>query len=700
MIPRFGAFLIVMSLMGCALELLSPLQRLQTSQNGDGFSFSWPVDVSLPLGAVTLSLDDPSVTHAIFGDLPLVPGDDERMGVVPFGRDLDPVTVGENLQLDDPLEVVFPPQGFDGGNLALPNFNVAPLSLSAAAILGHELIPGLLFPSAIAVSYDTKLPLAPPASDFSEARLGDPAGKVVFTLRNHLGVTFTPVISLLAIRNGVSQVIGRSSAIPPMATGTQRQITLPLYPGATLTRDLELGMQIWVSGGQTVQAPTDGLAVSDFDFVDLDLTHVRMPLATQSFALSQQIPLDLPDASIASSSVRTVRVESGALKLVLSNGLPVANTLDLRFTSMFRPGQTEPLRSVIVLGPRESRTQSITLDGVTIRPIDGRITIEGSAVTSDTGPGGALFAVDGSQKLEGAFTLLAPLRFSEIQAPLTRTVTIATSSTSLNLPEAVTRYGLKLNDVALRLRIENRSALSGAIQLDVTALMASGEQRPLTDKQGKPLSLPILPAQTQDLQVDAGNSNLLDLLNAMPTDLMTGGRVVIDSKGEPVTITRGDRLGGRFTLEIPLSVTFAPMGPGLAAPAYDVKPATPIALSESDRTRLASVERVELNVKVDNGWRAPFDLDLRFSEQGDPYADGDALVKALSLGNAERGFTVANRVVLEGEDLERFRKAQTLGFRLRSPGSSVPVTLFRGSRFSLSVGLEFKATVDSRQMGQ
>lgn len=700
MIPRFGAFLIAMTLMGCALELLSPLQRLQTSQEGGGVSFSWPVNVALPLGALSLSMDDPSVNRGIFGDLPLLPGDDERMWLVPLGRDLDPIAIGDQLQLEEPIEVLIPPQGFEGGDITLPDFEVPPFSLGAASLLGHELVPGLPFPSAITVSYDAKVPLAPPSSDFSEARLADPAGKVAFTLRNHLGVTFTPVISLIAIRNGTRQVIGRSAAIPPMATGTQRAITLPLFAGATLTRDLELGMQIWVSGGQTVQAPTDGLAISDFEFVDLDFTHVRTPLATQSFTFSQQIPLELPDSSLASTSIRAVRVESGTMKLVLGNGLPVANTLDLRFTSMFRPGETEPLRSVVALGPRETRTLSIALDGVTIRPEEGRIAMAGSAMTADTGPAGALFAIDGSQKLEAAFTLLAPLRFSQIEVPVTRTAAIDTTWTALNLPAAVTQHGLKLSDVALRLRIDNQSALGGNILLDLAALLPSGEQRSLIDKQGNPVSLPFLPARKQDLLIDAGNSNLLELLNAMPTDLKTGGRVMIDSKGEPVTISRGDRLSGRFSVEVPLSVNFAPMGPGLSAPPYDIKPATPISLSQSDRARLAAVERVELKVKVDNGWHAPFEIDLRFSGKSDPFADGEALVKTLSLGNAERGFVVDNRIVLEGEDLERFREAQTLGFRLRSPGTTTPVTLFRGSRFNLNVGLEFKAMVDSEQLGR
>lgn len=698
MIPRFGAFLIPLVLAGCGLELWSPLKKLQTGAQGGGLTYSWPVDVTLPLGNFAFSLEDPSFARAILGDLALVAGDDERMRLVPAAHDLAPMTFAGSFDLDDPIALTLPPQAVKNDLTRIPDLNLPPIDLVASGVLGRELLPGAYFPNSVTYPYSVKLPLNLADPSFSEAQMGDPAGRFVFTLRNRLGVAFTPVFNLYATRQGVRRKIGHSLTVAPVPTGADCQIVIPLYAGSFFTRDLSLELDAWVQGGQTVSAPTDGLKLWGFALDDPKVSRIRVPLASQSLAFAPRLPLDLPEADLAPASVKSLLVETGEMRLFLKHGLPVPARYQLSFPGFFRPGEVAPLTTSFVMYGGESRTHTTVLDGVTIRPQDGEIAVNVSAETEATGPEGVLLAVDGSEAIEGKVTLGGPLRFRAIEVPLRRDVSLASSSAPVNLPERLKTHGVSLSDVALRIHLMNQSALSGAMALDVSAQYPGAPDRKLTDKQGMPVILPISPQLAQDLMVDGQNSNLLELLNGLPSGISFGGKVSVDSGGKPVMLTRQDQIAGRVTFEVPLSVTFPAMGPGLSAPPYDHAPKD-LPFSEETRRRLELLDRAELWLDVENGWNAPFELDLRFSRHADPYADPEALVRTFSLGNAHEGYRVKNRLLLEGEDLERFRQAKKLGVRLRSPGSTTPVTIFRGAQFRLTIGVDFKAQVDSKRLG-
>jgi hypothetical protein len=698
MIPRFAVFLIPLLLFGCGLELLSPLQKLNTSDSSKGFEYSWPVDVALPLGSLSLSLDDPEVARSVFGDLSVLPGDDERLRLHPVAKEIAPIAFGDALELKDPLSLVLPAQTLPDLNLDLPDFTFPRLDLSTDQVAGAPLPPGLPIPYAI--PYTTTVPLNMPVSEseFSEAQLGDPAGHFEFEIENRMGVRMTPSVKLYAKRQGATREIGRTQAALPLEVGQSRKLVIPLYADAFLTRDLSLKLDIQVMGGQQVQAPSTGLSLDAIKLVKGKVRFMRAEVPAKSFDVPVvEQPLALPEADFPADAVKSLEVEKGTLQLTLVNTFPVAATFEVDFLSFYRSGQLEPMKGTYPVRAGETRTFALPLAGVSIRPHQGRIQLKATGMTSGTGAAGALFALDGSQSLSGTMVLLAPLSFKSVEVPIRREVQLPATVTPLQMPAFLADHGIQLEDVILRLYLLNRSGLGADVALDVSAKLPAGPAMGLTDKAGQPIALTLSPNQAQDFQINAANSNLLELLNAKPTELTLGGKVTVDSKGQAVRISSTDKLEGRLSVEIPLTVTFPALGKDSGAPAITVRPPISLPFAGDSGAQLKMVERAVLTVAVNNGWNVPLDLELLFSAQSDPFADADAFRHTIALGNPHEGYQVKNELVLEGESLDRFRAAKLLGLRVTSQGSGTPVTLFRGSAFRVDLGVTFKANVSSSQ---
>lgn len=698
MIPRFGVLLLTTFLAGCGLELLSPLQKLSTSSGSGGIEYSWPVDLALPLGTVSLSLDDPAVARSVFGDLAVLPGNDDRLHLAPASQVLEPIRLAENLVLNDALALDLPERAIPEVDASLSDIAFPAMTLNASEIFGEALAPGQLVPLNLRYSIDSKLPLPPDGADFTEARVGTPPGHLTFTLVNHSGIRMAPTVKLYAAASGATRELGRTPTAVPMDPGESRVLTIPLTPGATLTRDLSLGMEFFVPGGQRVQAPVSHVALTGVTLVSGTISHMRVEIPTRSIAIPPQaLDLDLGDPAYEKASVRSLEVDAGTLELTLRNGFPVAATLDLDFPQFFRPGQTAAMTAAYELKAGETRRIEIPLAGVAIRPENGQISVTARATTRDTGKAGALMALDSSQTLSGRIVLQAPLRFRAIEVPVTREVALPATTLPIQLPALVTDQGFRLQDVVLRLDLDNGSGLAGELDLNVQATLPGGGGLLLTDKSGQPIRMPIAANQANALRINALNSNLLDLLDAKPTSLLVSGKVRIDSQGKPVRLAASDQLEGRYGVEIPLSLTIQPFGGTAPKPAIDVRPPTPLTFATQHRDALKRIERAVLKLNLENGWNVPLDLDLLFSASDDPFADADAFVQSVSLGNPTSGFKLNQALTLEGESLERFRQAKMLGMRLRSPGTTEAVSIFRGSRFRVNLGLEFKATVSSQQ---
>ncbi len=693
MIPRFWLFLLALTLAGCGWELLAPLQRMQTGSSAP--SASWPVDLKIPLGEVTLSLDDSRVREAVFGDKSVVTGADGLMTFVPEGRDLDPVSFGDKLRIDQPINAAIPPQVLDSDTVQMPAMTLPPIQVSYRDLFKGDPVLGVLLPFPVALDHGVDLTV--PDSPFIESQLDQPAGSLDFQLVNNLGLAFQPEFRLFATRNGVRSEIGRTAVMPLIPAGNRQNVSIPLVAGSYLTRVLDVELYVSVPGGQTLAAPATGLILEQFTLANIRTARVKLDLPAQSLQTLQRIPLDIQDPNIASNSIRAIRVESGSLAISIDNRLPLTTAMTLRFRNLFRTGQATPLVETFSVPSGEARTVTLSLDGVSILPENGEIVADVTAETLATGPAGAYFTTDGSQKIEGSVSIQPPIVFLSIDVPVTRTLSLATSSTPIQLPAEFTRMNVKLGAVALNLHLDNQSALTGAIDLDVVG-KTSGAPIRLKAKDGGPVRLPFAANRAQDLRIDQDNSNLLDILNALPSELEFGGQVTVDSGGAPVTLSRSDRLGGRLAIEIPLALEFPAFGPGLPVAGYDVTPAKDLGLDETMRARLALLQRLVLNVHVDNGWKIPLGVHLLFSKTPDPYSDPDALTLTLALGN-EQGYSVTTDLLLEGADLVRFREASKLGVRLTSPGSSGPVFLRSTAVFRLRLGTEFKALLDAKQLG-
>ncbi|MBU6429141.1 MAG: hypothetical protein KGR26_09045, partial [Cyanobacteria bacterium REEB65] len=272
----------------------------------------------------------------------------------------------------------------------------------------------------------------------------------------------------------------------------------------------------------------------------------------------------------------------------------------------------------------------------------------------------------------------SPLTFGALQASIDVTEPIPTNSVPVNLPPELAQTGISPGAVSIKLTINNQSQLSGQFSPQIAGVTANGTVIPLVLHQGA-VSPPqtafdgsFAPAtttgatQSTTITIDQTNSNILGLLSGGATTLEVGGGVRVF--GNHVAITSQDAVGARADIAIPLSLVFAPFGPGQAHPAYDVQPASPLAISSSVQGQIQQyLQSAELDVRVDNGWKFPFVLTLLFSSTKDPYTDSAALSRTLSLGT---GPTTVSTLSLGPQDLADLPNFKTLGIALTSPGSA------------------------------
>lgn len=694
-LPRFAAVLIPVLLAGCGLELLSPLHKLATSGNAGDFHYAWPVEVSLPLGTIALSLDDPHVARSLFGDFSVLPAQDDRLHLAPQSQSLDPIRFTSDLGLEKPLSLDFPEQTLPDVDATLPEVAFPDLHFSAEEIGGGLMHPDTLIPITLTYTFEPKLTVPPEQSDFTEALTSPPTGYLEFTVMNQLGVRLAPSARLYATQRGATREIGRTTSAVPLDPGESRRIQLPLHQKATLTPDLTLRFEIVIPGNQRMQAPVSGVSLTDVRLVPGTLSHLRVAIASRSISLAPMtLQLGLDDPLLPAQEVRRLEIANGSLNLTLQNGLPVPTTLTLGFPEIIRPGQTAPMREAVTLQAGETRQVAISLAGATASPQNGQLTVTATVDTPDTGPNGVLWALDGTQTFSGRLEV-PNLSIRAVEVPVTRDIALPASSIPFELPEMISDLGFTLQDVIMWLDIRNTSALSGDLHLDVKATIPGKEDLVLRDPTGQPLRFPLGANQTNAVRITSANSNLMDLLNAKPSALVVGGNVRFDSKGQPVRLSLTDSVEGAYGIEIPLTFSFPPFGGEGQNPPIEVQPPTSLNLATEHAETLKGLDRATLSLAVENGWQLPVDLDLLFSAKDDPYSDPDVHVRTLSLGNAASGFKTKNELVLEGESLDRFRGAKTLGLRLRSRGTTEPVTLLRGSAFRVTMAVSFKARISS-----
>ena len=700
MIPRFGAILISLALVGCGLELLSPIKQLSTSNSSDGLQYAWPVEMTLPLGTLSLSLDDPDFARALFGDVPVNVAHDERLQLLPVSHTLEPIHLSKGLTLNSSISIPVPPQGLPDLDHAFPDIPFPDVAISAEDLMGISLPPGHLLPSTLTYVDERVLPVPEDRRDFLEAKIGTPPAQLEFTLHNQLGVRFYPTVRLFATRNGTTRQIGQTTSAVDLDAGQSRKLIIPLNEGALLTPDLSMRVDLRVPGGQRMQAPISGVAMTNVLLATRTISHLRVAVASHSIAIPDlTLDLGLGALDLDPGAIRRMVVEEGALELTLSNQFPVDMTVALEFPNLFRLGQSQPLKASYELRAGSTLKPLLSLSGVSILPENGKITVKAQAQTKETGPAGALVAVDGTQRFSGQVQLLAPLRIREVEVPVKRDVALPEVTLPLEFPQTFTDLGVRLQDVILSLSLMNSSAVPGTVTLDLKADVPGQGLLPLRDRGGNPLRFPLRANTANDLRISKENSNLVDLLNAKPSGLIVAGTIAVDSAGEAVALTASDRLEGRLAVEMPLTIAFAPFGGSAERPAFEVRPATPLSFTTENRETLSKLDRAVLSIAIDNGWMLPFDLDLLFSATSDPFTDPEPFVKTVSLGGPTEGYRVNNAVTLEGESLERFRQASTLGMRLRSPGTADAVTIYRGSRIRVNLGLSFKAEVSSGKVG-
>ncbi|HEY9899500.1 MAG TPA: hypothetical protein V6D00_09990 [Pantanalinema sp.] len=699
---------------GCGLELISTVGRLGSS-GAAGALPSWPVEMKVGLGEASLAVSKLAESSA---DLPLTEEADHTYSLRPDPKEIPAFRIAESLTVPATSSVLpdtsAPMPSLDPGPLAGPGLSLASLNLPIA--YGPE-EPDLALP--VDQAFTPK--------DQSEAvSLGDLRGgkldagsSVTLAVTSDLGGADRDKVELalhdLTIASeGV--VLNRTwrAANPSASLGHGATIVVQLDEGKVIRNSLTIsfGSRGTLRAGLRIRELDDSqhLATtlrSTLKIKEISLPAQALPSSTQSIGA-----LRVPE-SPELHSISDVTIASGSLALTVTNGFGLNARLNLDMTGI-KDAQGLPLAftAEIPAGPPSQSRHVIPLAGASLTGEPLSVSVSGFTYDTEAGvdrlpvglgplPGG--MAPFSAAPTMGARVEVSELVIDSVKAVVKKTLTVATSSTPVALPEGFTRAGIALKRVSLALSLDNRSHLSGAITPTISAVLKDGSTRALDYRGDRSFA----PSETRGitrttvLDINEGNSNLADLLNAGVTSLISGAEVAIDTRGVAVPLTRDDQVSGKVSIAVPLSLVFKEMGPGKANPAYDITPATPLTLDAGTKERLAQgqIERLAIAAEVDNGLRIPLDINLLFSKQDDPFNDPAPLVRTLSLGDGTA--TARSLIDFSTADIPFFKDARTVGLRLTSPGTNgQPVAMKSTDALRVRLVAMIKARVSAKAFGQ
>lgn len=682
---------------GCGLELIQTVGRLGSGGATSALP-SWPLDMKVGLGEANLPLSKLVKKSAT---QPLSVEADQTYALRPDAKEIPAFKVADSLTVPATSSTVPAPMpsmpSLEQHGLSGPTISFASLNLASQP----SGIPGLTIGDVMNTpgSPDAQLP-APlsftPDPQNKSVGLGqlrgaqlDAGSVITLKVRTDLGGDDRHLVQLqlkdLKIESGFEDLNETWRATHPTVTlrdGDEIAVTLDADKVVAGALRISFRSEGTLQTGLRLKQFSDAQKLSTE--IDSVLKIKAISLAAQAIPTSTQSigALKMPeDGEI--HSISAVTVASGSITLKVKNGYGFHTRLNLGLTGIV-DAQGQPLSAIAEIPaglPLSESLHEIPLAGASLTGEPIAATLSGRTFDTEDGvdrlpaglaplPGGmAPFRTSPTFEAEVA---ISPLLIDSARAVVKKTITVATASTPVELPKEFTSVGVELRRVSLQLQLDNRSRLSGEVRPAIQAVLKDGSVRAMTYTGNKAFSGSETRGVTRTsvLDINETNSNLVELLNAGASSLVTGAEVVIDTQGVAVPLTRDDQVSGKLAIAVPLSLVFKEMGPGKAAPPYDHKPTTPLTLDAATKARIAQgqVERLAITAEVDNGLRIPLDINLLFSKQDDPFSDPAPLVRTLSLGDGSA--TARSLLDFAAADIPFFQEAKTVGLRLTSPGTN------------------------------
>jgi hypothetical protein len=241
-------------------------------------------------------------------------------------------------------------------------------------------------------------------------------------------------------------------------------------------------------------------------------------------------------------------IDQGNVEVLLENETPLAATVDVWFSGFMRAGQPVGFSSVLAAG--STATQSIDLAGATFHSEipAGAAEYAVHVVTVDTGDAEVTLSSSDAIRVDVGAIALELDTLEGVLSPVEEPFDPVTET--LEWPEEM--EGLDPAAAAIEVEIVNGLGTAVVGQLDVRASSDAGAADSLSH------AIAVAPGSrdtpvTTTIVIDETNSRILDLLALHPTSLVVSGRFTIGDGTSTVTLERGGRVRGHYSVSAPFA---------------------------------------------------------------------------------------------------------------------------------------------------
>ena len=291
--------------------------------------------------------------------------------------------------------------------------------------------------------------------------------------------------------------------------------------------------------GVDIVQEIERFSVGENLIVSVPATSIEVPVPATSGVFSAETEVNLP----ADIQIREAQILSGTLRFDVSNtsGRDIVVSVTLPEFSIL--GQS--VAGSVPIPEGGLAVLPLSLDGVSFVPEQaGKLRF---VVSGDVGPGG------GSGRL-GAVLRSETLQLDQVEGSFQNVrVDYATSKKEIAFPDG--QFSVGLSEATVDIQIEN--GLGADSQLDMSVVGRRNDGVAVTleippDQRQIPAGGPALPA-VHTITFNQSNSNILDLLNLLPTEIEIGGSILVDD--DDARIFRSDEMALTAIFKAPLKLT-------------------------------------------------------------------------------------------------------------------------------------------------
>jgi len=504
---------------------------------------SWEVTLRMPLLDETQTMEEIAERNKDFLSV-------DSLGVIGLSIDteLDRVEIGDHLALD--------PEGYvfetSIGDLTLRN----PAPLSTPDILLVDLLPTEVT-SAVGSGFSAEVPPfpfeitrdLPDADNFRRMTLT--SGTIRIELRNDLVI---PLVDPGREPNALSAILRDDQSGEPVV---EVRFSEQIDPGQSAERTVDLSGRTFYgdlsieiqgnspgSGDRSVgaEALESSFAVT-VSFTDIKVSDAEALIPSQQF--EDEDTVVFPD----SLRVREASIESGEIVLRVVNDMPIGADLAIQLDE-YRDAQGQPLRAEIFIPLKAEESLDIPLDNTTLQVGTlGELRVSWDVTTHDTGD---------------EFVHVRDSDFVRVEIDQSRTVlsrvvgvldalnvSLEQSMTDVDLPES--SINIELAAASMALDVFSGVDVPMGLELLVTGVNQDGEEVELPISVSIPPGDPSTPVKST-IHLDQNNSNILEFLNTMPTEISVSGDAWVGDGVHESVVTKSDFLYAHVTFQAPLTM--------------------------------------------------------------------------------------------------------------------------------------------------